>query len=401
MANALKLAGALLIIIALAMITGFQPLYWLVYVVVGGAMLGYLWAWVQSRGLETRVVEISSHPQVGQGVQLMVMVKEKTGLPRLGLRARLISDFSVEGEEDFNLSPKGSTSWTVSGLCRRRGLNTVGSVAIMSGDPSGLVNLECRVGQPQSILVYPSTVELPDAMVDGQALGGELGEAGQLTGHSPAASLVRAYVPGDSLAHIHWPTTARLNQLMTKEFEGAGINEVWLFVDMQQSAQAGEGDESTEEYSVTIAASLAKSLIKNGHAVGLVAQGDQFYRYTPGKDENHLWGLLKALALMKATGAAPLSSVMAQGTADMISGTVAIVISPRSTHGLGTFFQFLIRRGILVMPVHLDSASFGGALQTKPSTEAGIGAKESSFVVRRGDDLTPCLGNVLNQIESY
>ena len=118
----------------------------------------------------------------------------------------------------------------------------------MSGDPSGLVNLECRVGQPQSILVYPSTVELPDAMVDGQALGGELGEAGQLTGHSPAASLVRAYVPGDSLAHIHWPTTARLNQLMTKEFEGAGINEVWLFVDMQQSAQAGEGDESTEEY---------------------------------------------------------------------------------------------------------------------------------------------------------
>ncbi len=331
----------------------------------------------------------------------MVMVKEKTGLPRLGLRARLISDFSVEGEEDFNLSPKGSTSWTVSGLCRRRGLNTVGSVAIMSGDPSGLVNLECRVGQPQSILVYPSTVELPDAMVDGQALGGELGEAGQLTGHSPAASLVRAYVPGDSLAHIHWPTTARLNQLMTKEFEGAGINEVWLFVDMQQSAQAGEGDESTEEYSVTIAASLAKGLIKNGHAVGLVAQGDQFYRYAPGKDENHLWGLLKALALMKATGAAPLSSVMAQGTADMISGTVAIVISPRSTHGLGTFFQFLIRRGILVMPVHLDSASFGGASQIKPSAEAGIGAKESSFVVRRGDDLTPCLGSVLNQIESY
>ena len=383
------------------MITGFQPLYWLVYVVVGGAMLGYLWAWVQSRGLETRVVEISSHPQVGQEVQLMVMVKEKTGLPRLGLRARLISDFSVEGEEDFNLSPKGSTSWTVSGLCRRRGLNTVGSVAIMSGDPSGLVNLECRVGQPQSILVYPSTVELPDAMVDGQALGGELGEAGQLTGHSPAASLVRAYVPGDSLAHIHWPTTTRLNQLMTKEFEGAGINEVWLFVDMQQSAQAGEGDESTEEYSVTIAASLAKGLIKNGHAVGLVAQGDQFYRYAPGKDENHLWGPLKALALMKATGAAPLSSVMAQGTADMISGTVAIVISPRSTHGLGTFFQFLIRRGILVMPVHLDSASFGGASQIKPSAEAGIGAKESSFVVRRGDDLTPCLGNVLNQIESY
>ena len=400
MANALKLAGALTIIIALAMITGFQPLYWLVYVVVGGAILGYLWAWIQSRGLETRVVEISSHPQVGQEVQLMVMVKEKTGLPRIGLRARLISDFSVEGEEDFNLSPKGSTSWTVSGLCRRRGLNTVGSVAIMSGDPSGLVNLECRVGQPESILVYPSTVDLPDAMVEGQAMGGELGEAGQLTGHSPAASLVRDYVPGDSLAHIHWPTTARLNRLMTKEFEGAGINEVWLFVDMEQSAQAGEGDESTEEYSVTIAASLAKSLIKNGHAVGLVAQGDRFYRYSPGKDENHLWGLLKALALMKATGAAPLSSVMAQGTADMISGTVAIVISPRSTHGLGTFFQFLIRRGILVMPVHLDGASFGGASQINPSPEAGIGAKESSFVVRRGDDLAPCLGNVLNQIES-
>ena len=168
---------------------------------------------------------------------------------------------------------------------------------MVSSDPAGLLRLECRVGNPQSILVYPATVELSRAVVQGQATGGELGEAGQLAGHSPAASMVRQYIPGDSLTHIHWPTTARLDQLMTKEFEGAGINEIWLFVDLQEAVQAGTGDDNTEEYSITIAASLAKSLIQGGHAVGLVTQGDQFYRFAPGKDHNHLWALLRALAL--------------------------------------------------------------------------------------------------------
>ena len=304
-------------------------------------------------------------------------------------------------EEDFSLLPRATTTWTVSGLCHHRGLNTVGSLAMISSDPSGLLQLQCRVGRPQNILVYPATVELSRAVAEGQATGGEIGEVGQLIGHSPAASMVRQYTPGDSLTHIHWPTTARLNQLMTKEFEGAGINEVWLFVDLQEAVQAGTGDESTEEYGITIAASLAKGLIQTGHAVGLVMQGDQLYRLAPRKDPNHLWAMLRALALARATGRTPLPTLMAQESGNVGPGTVTMVVAPWPGQNMGSLFQFLTRRGILVVPIFLDAASFGRPADSGWRSDARIEMHDWALVVRRGDELSTSLGGVLDQLASY
>ena len=174
------------------------------------------------------------------------------------------------------------------------------------------------------MLVYPATVDLSAVAAEGQATGGEMAETGQYLGHSPAATMVRQYVPGDSLTHIHWPTTARRDQLMTKQFEGAGIGEIWLFLGLREEDQVGTGAESTEEYSITIAASLLKSLTAVGHAVGLVMQGDQLYRMPPRKDPNYLWALLRGLALVKATGNAPMSTLIRREGENLGPGSVAV-----------------------------------------------------------------------------
>ena len=396
-----QLGGALFTVLILAMITGFRPLYWLVYVVLVGAGLGYLWAWLQSRGLNADVQQLSSHPQVGQTAHLEVEVREKAGLPRGGLRARLTGDFLTRDEQDFSLSSRGTATWTVSGLCRHRGLNTVGSLTMVSSDPTGLFSLECRVGQPRSVLVYPATVELSRTPVAGQAIGGVLGETGPLVGHSAAASLVRQAEPGEGLSRIHWPTTARLDQLMAKEFEGTGINEVWLFVDLQRDVQAGIGDDNTEGCCITIAASLAKSLIQDSHAVGLVTQGNQFYRFPPRKDYNHLWAMLRALALVRATGRTPLHDLLAAEGDNLGPGSVAMVVAPWPGKGLENLFQFLTRRGVLVVPIFLDTPSFGRPFRSRQPGEVRIGMHEWTFVIRRGDDLSASLGNVLDQIAIY
>ena len=272
---------ALVVLLALAIITGFQPLYWLLYLMVVGAATGFLWVRLQGLGLDTRAEVLSLHPQVGHQAHVRVTVRERAGLPRLGLRGRLMDDFASMTEETFNLSPRGTATWTVSGRCQRRGLNPIGSMTLMSGDPTGLMCFSRQVGEPQTILVYPATVELSRTVLAGHASSGEIEEAGPSSGSSPAASMLRQYVPGDGLTRIRWPTTARLDQLMTKEFEGGAINEVWLFVDLQESISVGTGDDSTEEYSITIAASLAKGLIEDGNSVALVAQGDQLYRVLP------------------------------------------------------------------------------------------------------------------------
>jgi uncharacterized protein (DUF58 family) len=401
MGKAVRLAVGLLILLVLAMVTGFQPLYWLAYLILGGAVISYAWAWVQSRGLDTGVQELTRYPQVGESVELKVTVREKVGLPRVGLRARLVSDFATMAEDDFGLAPRGTTSWTVSALCRRRGLNSVGPLAIFSGDPTGLLSLECRIGEASSVLVYPHTIELSRVVVEGQTAGGELGEIGLLKGHSPVASMVREHAPGEGQARIHWPTTARLGRLMTKEFEGAGVNEIWLWVDLQGSVHAGTGRESTEEYCITIAASLARSLVANGHAVGMVAQGDDYYRLSPRRDQDHLWTMLRALALVRATGTVPLSTIISQETAKLGSETVAIVIAPWSGQRVGTLFRFLIRRGVMVVPIFLDTPGFARSAPGRGAGRGGLEMEQWAFVVRRDDDLSRVLGQVLDRIATY
>ena len=401
MRKALKVAGALLALLVVAMITGFQPLYWLIYVVLAGAVVGYMWVWAQSRGLETSVVELSPYPQVGQTVHLRVSVREKLGLPRAGLRARLVGDFTTIGEEDFALMPKVATTWTASGLCQHRGLNSIGALAMVANDPSGLLSLECRVGQSQNILVYPSTVELSRTIVQGQASGGELGVSGTSPGHSPAVSQVREYAPGDSLTRIHWPTTAKLDKLMTKEFEAAGINEIMIFVDLHEAVHAGTGTDSTEECCITIAASLAKGLIHYGHAVGLLTQGDRLYHFSADKNTNHLWSVLGALAMVRATGRVSLQALITQEGANLGPGTVAMVVAPWPGRSIDALFRFLTRRGVLVVPVYLDTPTFGRPVGARWSAEPRVEIREWGVAVKRGDDLSVLLGKVLDQIASY
>ncbi|MEZ4612148.1 MAG: DUF58 domain-containing protein [Caldilineaceae bacterium] len=52
------------------------------------------------------------------------------------------------------------------------------------------------------------------------------------------AAGVRDYYPGDSLNRIHWPTTARMRRLMTKEFELIPRRDIWLYLDLSRDTVA-------------------------------------------------------------------------------------------------------------------------------------------------------------------
>ena len=74
MYRALLMGVSLLVLLAIALVSSLQPLYWLIYASVIGVAVGYLWAWLQSRRLETEVHELTPYPQVGQTVHLKVIV---------------------------------------------------------------------------------------------------------------------------------------------------------------------------------------------------------------------------------------------------------------------------------------------------------------------------------------
>jgi hypothetical protein len=56
-------------------------------------------------------------------------------------------------------------------------------------------------------------------------------------------------------------------------FDNTPSSDWWIFLDMNQQVQLGTGQDSTEENSIILAASLADRGLSQRHAVGMVANG--------------------------------------------------------------------------------------------------------------------------------
>src|SRR3989304_6100422 len=149
----------------------------------------------------------------------------------------------------------------------------------------------------------------------------------------PNAAAIRDYHPGDSFNRIHWPSTARLNRLMVKTFEMDPTSDIFLLLDLDAAVQAGKGDDSTEEYGVRIAASLAAHFLEANRMLGLLTFGSEKVALEPARGAQHYFRILEALTLAKADGGVPLAKVLQGEERRFGRHTTIIVLTPRPRPG--------------------------------------------------------------------
>lgn len=199
--------------------------------------------------------------------------------------------------------PGGAYRWWKEVACARRGVFRLGPSKLRLGDPFGLFASELVYDRSETLLIYPRVVELPQVDLPRGSAGGAAQRRRPLLGVLPAAS-VRDYVPGDSIRHIHWPTTARRGQMMVKELELEPSGDVWIVLDLQDVVQRGEGRTGTLEHGIILAASMAAEMVsgRERRAVGLLtASADQVIALPPQPGQSQLWSIMAALAPAQPT----------------------------------------------------------------------------------------------------
>jgi uncharacterized protein (DUF58 family) len=199
--------------------------------------------------------------------------------------------------------PKGAYRWWSEVACQQRGAFRLGPYALELGDPFGLFAAEIRYARTESVLIYPRVVQLPTVELPRGSAGGSTPRRRPLLGVLPAAS-VRDYAIGDSMRHIHWPSTARRGQFMVKEMEQEPSGDIWIVLDLQRGVQQGAGAAGTLEYSIILAASMAAEMVSGRarRAAGLLtASGDAVIVLPPQPGQAQLWAIMAALAPAQAT----------------------------------------------------------------------------------------------------
>jgi uncharacterized protein (DUF58 family) len=355
--------------------------------------LAYLWlfvivgSWLMSRlslrGVNFHRTARSLRAQVGQIFEERFEIYNSSRLPRLWLEVR--DDSPLPGSRGSQvlsgIEGRESRTYLVRTRLMERGVFPLGQTVLAGGDLFGLFPVSRVYPAQESLLVYPMMADVhafpsPQGWLSG-------GEALRRRTHQITANAagVRDYAPGDPLNRIHWLSTARRSRLIVKEFELDPLAEVWIFVDASRYVHASltkqpmDIDEremwrpsvkiplppSTEEYAVSIAASLARFFLQRGRAVGLVYAGRYFSVLSAERGGRQLGKILETLALLHADGMMPVQALVDAEVRSLPRGSTVIVITPSMGNEVVVSAELLSRRGMRPVVVLLDASSFGGS----------------------------------------
>lgn len=338
---------------------------WIILLVgIGGAwMIGYRWAQSLAKGLDLTRERRFGWAQVGDHLQERFTLKNQGWAPAHWVA--VLDHSTLPGYQASKVRTVGGRAlihWFTRGVCQRRGLFTLGPTSLETGDPFGFYHVTLEYPGLSTMMVMPPIVNLPAIDIASAARAGEGRLIAERTlDQSVNAASVREYAQGDSLRRIHWPTSARRDELFVRLFERTPASDWWIFLDMCQDVQAGEGQDATEEHGVVLAASLASQGLEGGTAVGLAASGrDKKTIWLPPKlGDDQRWRILRELALV-APGDRPLARLLA-GAGAALKGRSSLILITADVEGEWlNAMMLLMRRGIVPTVLVLDRAAFGG-----------------------------------------
>lgn len=102
-------------------------------------------------------------------------------------------------------------------------------------------------------------------------------------GFSVEFSEYRQYSPGDDPRYVDWKLYARTDRHFIKRFEEETNLRCYLLVDRSRSMRYGSATVTKEEYSITLAATMAYFLSKQRDAVGALTFADRVIGYVPAR----------------------------------------------------------------------------------------------------------------------
>ncbi len=375
----------------------------------------WFWSLFSLRGLQIKRSARTTKAQVGQIFEERFEIQNLNRFPRLWVEIR--DETSLPGSEGSRVLTMIKGRQTRSYLARvrlsKRGVFPLGPTILATGDLFGLFPVEYEIPSNDSLLVYPMMVEVkslpnpPGLMPGGEALR-------RRTHHiTPNAAGIREYNTGDPLNRIHWLSSARRGRIMVKEFELDPLADVWIFLDAYALVQSSLPQESidyyakdfwnrpekmplspsTEEYGISVAASLVRDYLRRGRAVGLACSGQHLTLIAPDRGGWQLGKILEALALTQMKGDLPINALIETQVKHMVRGSTVVLITPSVFREVAFVVDYLIQRGLKPIVILLDAYSFGGSSGTDRLAESikllGIPFR----IVRNDADLSAALSD--------
>ena len=377
------LAGALGLLLFFTYLTAIRPAYAFAYALC--LLFVIAWAWPR---LAIRGVTVGRHvdpgtPTVGETYEESFEVHRDGWMPAPWVEVRDLSQIPDYQPGRVISLGKQAVTWRARGMYRQRGWLTFGPTRVRVSEPFGLFSEDRRDNQKNQVLVYPRVRPMPQLLMPASLHAGTAQRFGNWADYPPETGGVREYAPGDSFGRIHWPLSQKHEQLMSKTFEQPLTADLWVVLDLHRSVHFGEGEESTVEYAVSLAASMSAQVHSRGRQVGLIGNDSRGTVLEPHRAVRQDRMILDYLAVCQADGRTPLTDTLAWDRIRRLPRRAIAVITPSADPAWVHLLQAVRGRRSSLIVFYIDASSFGGPDQN-PSFD--LGQDVDLYVVRAGDD---------------
>ena len=406
-ARLLVLASLVVVAYAGAMNRAPGLLWFIAALLLATLIVGLAWPrWLVSRLSVSR--RGPERAEEGEMVSFQVVVRNRGFLPRF--MVELIDHLPFVGASlgapNAGVSTLGMISYVPGGgtrqfemplLCEKRGFYQLGPVGLASSFPLGLAEArQMRNEGVQALTVYPAVFPITEMCLRGSP--SQIHRGGYLLPEGSGAaefSGLREYRQGDNPRHVHWPTTARMNELMVKQFEPLASACLYLVLDLASDANVGAGRHATLEYAARIAGSIARFACSHNIRVRMSGAGKRPVDVDSGSGAGQYQRLLDELAVVDSDGATPYARVLEEVAMRVSNGeTVVLFLSQKAAESTDIFQALTLLRGnrAHLYAVVFDRGSFldaPTAADAQADTVTAVLQELDAYClrVRRGDDL--------------
>lgn len=228
----------------------------------------------------------------------------------------------------------------------RRGRYTLGPLTLRLEDPFGLARAQRQGGAAGSVLVYPR-IEVIPGMPPAQGHDPHDGTVTR-TARSQGEDFfaLRPYEVGDDLRRVHWPSTARSDELMIRQVELPWQHRTTVVLDTRRQVH----DAKSFELAVSAAASILSGSQRAGAITRLVTPSGLDSGFATGAD--HREAALASLAAVEPSGPASLAALLSTRRPHGAGASVAVITtSATSPAERAAVARLRARAGLVVLVV--------------------------------------------------
>lgn len=252
-----------------------------------------------------------------------------------------------------------------------RGIVEIGPLEVIVSDPFGLAQSSTIAAPKAELTVYPHVdqiVPVPHTSGDDPHAGADHPSALGRSGEDFYA--LRDYVVGDDLRRVHWPSTARRDELTVRQDELPWQGRVTVLLDVRRNAHTP----ASLELAVSAAASIITASWKRRDLVRLVTTDNTDFGF--GAGTAHAEAIMEFLATVASSPAGTMRGVLgALGQAGN-GGAIVPIVGAIADAELASLTR-LRGRFASVTIVHFLKSSYDASVV---GSDPGTTASSSSFI---------------------